>query len=173
MKIIEGHDKRNRRERGWAAIVIHHTGVGGRKEISDELWAKLYRNLTSYLGRKDKNYVSAHFTISREGEITQIIDPDKYEAFHAGRSSSWSRFHRRVVSDWNRHAIGIELIGDGNIHPYAEKQYKALAVLCKSLKQRWPSICDIKGHEEIAPNRKTDPGMLFDWDKFLEMFYVS
>ena len=173
IKKIEGHDKRKRRERGWVAIIIHHTGVGGREEISDDLWSKLYKNITNYLARKDKAYVSAHYTISREGEITEVIDPDKYESWHAGKSSSWSRFHRRVVSDWNRYSIGIELIGDGNLHVYSEKQYQALASLCKMLKKKWPSIMDIKGHEEIAPKRKNDPGMLFDWDKLLRYIYVS
>jgi AmpD protein len=26
---------------------------------------------------------------------------------------------------------------------------------------------NIKAHSEVAPGRKTDPGILFDWDKYL------
>jgi AmpD protein len=31
------------------------------------------------------------------------------------------------------------------------------------LKQRYPDLADVRGHEEIAPGRKTDPGPAFNW----------
>lgn len=170
---LEGHDKRRRREDEWAGIIIHHTGVGGRKEISEALWAKLYRNLTAYLGKKDKNYVSSHYTIGRNGEVTQIVDPDKYEAWHAGRSSYWHPLKRRVRTNWNRYAVGIEIIGDGNLHKYSEDQYRSLARLCAELMHRYPSIhpLGITGHENIAPDRKSDPGKYFDWHHFFNLLW--
>ena len=176
MVIIDGYDKR-KREGDWHGIVIHHTGIGERKTISASKWKQLYENITAYLGAKDKNYVSAHYTIGREGETAQVIDAEKYQSFHAGKSEHWCGHHRRIVSDWNRHAIGIELIGDGNIHEYSEEQYKELARLCANLMDRYKSIhpLNILGHEAISPGRKDDPGLLFDWHKFYKLLwsYVS
>lgn len=175
MRKIQGHDKRWRRETEWAGIIIHHTGVGKRKEISPSMWWRLYQNLTNYLAKKDANYVSAHYVISRGGSVTEVIDPDKYESYHAGKSSFFHPTKRRLVPDWNRYAIGIELIGDGNMHRYSDEQYVALAALCRRLMLKYKSIdprC-ITGHENIAPDRKNDPGLYFDWFKFFQLLFQS
>lgn len=170
---LEAHDKTSRREKEWVGIIIHHTTIGGRKDPDPSMWKKLYKNLSDYLARKDKAYVSAHYSIGREGEVAQIVDPDKYESWHAGKSSYWHPIKRRVTSNWNRHSIGIELIGNGNTIEYSGEQYKALIKLCKELKDRFPSIhpLAIIGHENIAPKRKDDPGRLFDWERFFKGFY--
>jgi len=175
MNKLSAHDKRKRREKHWVGIIIHHTGIGGRKVISEALWARLYRNITAYLGAKDKNYVSAHYTIGRHGETTELVDPKEYEAFHAGKSTHWCGYHRRIVSDWNRSAIGIELIGDGNIHEYSEEQYEALIDLCCYLVATHDTIhpLNILGHEAISPGRKDDPGKFFDWNYLFEGIYHS
>lgn len=169
---ITAHDKRKRRE-APTGVMIHHTGVGGRKKIDDTLWQKLYKNLTNYLAAKDKNYVSCHYTIGREGEITQVVDPEKYEAWHAGRSEHWDGYHRRIRTNLNRTHIGIELIGDGNLHEYSEAQYRATARLTAYLMDRFPAIhpSNIIGHEAAAPDRKSDPGRLFDWHHFHSLLW--
>lgn len=173
MRKIEGHDKRRRRENVWCGIIIHHTGVGGRENISRPDWWRLYTRITTYLAKKDSKYVSVHFIVSREGSVTQIIDPDKYEAFHAGKSQYYHPIKRKWVNDWNRYAIGIELVGDGNLHKYHDKQYNTCARLCRDLMDRFPDIdprC-ITGHENIAPGRKQDPGKYFDWDRLFKLIF--
>lgn len=166
-------DKRKRREKNWTGIIIHHTDVGGRKEISADLWQRLYENIGAYLMRRDNVYVSAHYIISRTGEIKMLVDPDTHEAYHAGKSSYWHPRRRSVVSDWNRHAIGIELVGDGNLHDYPRKQLEAVARLSASLYKKYPTIhpLAIVGHESISPGRKIDPGRLFDWRQFFRLFW--
>lgn len=171
---LTGADKRIRREKHWVGIIIHHTGVGGRKKIDEKLWRKLYVNLSNYLAKKDKNYVSCHYTIGRNGEITQIVDDRKFEAWHAGKSVYWNPISRRVCNDWNRHGVGIELIGDGNLHKYSAEQYESLINLCAELIERHPTIhpLAIVGHEHIAPNRKSDPGKYFNWTYFYQRLFA-
>jgi N-acetyl-anhydromuramoyl-L-alanine amidase len=98
--------------------------------------------------------VSAHFFISRTGELWQFVSCDA-RAWHAGQSSYRGR------SNCNDDSIGIELEGlDGN--SFEAPQYETLSALCAALMAQYP-IAHIAGHEHIAPGRKGDPGPGFDW----------
>lgn len=104
--------------------------------------------------------VSAHFFIRRNGEIVQFVSADK-RAWHAGVS----RFGRRERC--NDFSIGIELEGT-DILPYTDAQYTNLAKLTRTLRARYP-LRAARGHEHIAPGRKTDPGPAFNWSRFGRM----
>lgn len=169
-KVLDTPDKRLRRENAWHGIVIHHTGLPSSVPKDLSAWQRFQNNIASWLTAKDDVYASAHYQIGYDGEVIQLCDPDKYEAFHAGLSSAWNAKKRAIVSDWNRWAIGIELLGDGTIYNYSNSQYESLVDLCKMLIKKYPTIhtrC-IYGHEEIAPGRKDDPGPLFDWNRFFK-----
>ena len=62
-------------------------------------------------------------------------------------------------------SIGIELEGTDD-SKYEKDQYNTLIKLVTSLMRKYPNITKerIVGHSEIAPKRKTDPGIKFDWD---------
>lgn len=100
--------------------------------------------------------VSAHFLIRRDGELLQFVSCDA-RAWHAGASSWQGR------SDCNDFSIGIELEGlEGETFDAA--QYAALAALVDALAARYP-ISAVVGHEHVAPGRKQDPGVGFDWSR--------
>ena len=48
--------------------------------------------------------------------------------------------------------------------PYEIEQYNVLTSVCAELMIAY-GITEIKGHNHIAPGRKTDPGAAFDWLK--------
>lgn len=98
--------------------------------------------------------VSAHFYIRRNGELWQFVSClDR--AWHAGQSSYRGR------DNCNDNSVGIELEGlEGDTFEVA--QYDTLGSLCAALQQVHP-ITHIAGHEHIAPGRKADPGIGFDW----------
>jgi AmpD protein len=98
--------------------------------------------------------VSAHFFISRTGELWQFVSCDK-RAWHAGQSSYRGR------GNCNDDSIGIELEGlEGGY--FEAEQYETLSALCSALLARYP-IAHLAGHQHIAPGRKDDPGSGFDW----------
>ena len=52
---------------------------------------------------------------------------------------------------------------------FTEAQYQSLDNLINDIVERYPAIkhdrVHIVGHDEYAPDRKSDPGSLFDWSK--------
>jgi len=102
--------------------------------------------------------VSAHFLLRRDGELIQFVSADK-RAWHAGESS-W-----RGRNACNDYSIGVELEGDERA-PFSDAQYEGLTGLLARLRRMYP-LRDIAGHEDIAPQRKRDPGPQFDWPRLL------
>ena len=102
--------------------------------------------------------VSSHFLIRRDGGLLQFV-PLQQRAWHAG-ASRW-----RARERCNDFSVGIELEGtdDG---PFEDNQYAQLAQLVRGLTLSL-SIREFAAHSDVAPERKTDPGALFDWSRFL------
>ena len=145
-KITWGFKKSSKR--GIDAIIIHSTyNAVGVDSFSVE---GVLRQFKSY-------GVGAHYLIDRDGRILRLID-EKNIAYHAGSSSLPDG---RV--NVNSTSLGIEIITTLYTSP-TEQQYKNVAALVRDIKKRH-TIKYIKGHNEIAPDRKTDPWN-FDWIKF-------
>jgi N-acetylmuramoyl-L-alanine amidase len=141
---------------------------------------------------------SAHFNITRKGEVYQISDT-KRVTWHAGKSF-W-----RGISMLNPHSIGIEhenwgywrpkikpataeaarkagwvesqhkfYKGHGPTQlwePYPEEQILASLELSAWILKTHPTIIDIRGHDDIAPGRKMDPGPAFPLERFRDLLH--
>lgn len=103
--------------------------------------------------------VSAHFFIDRTGHIIQFVSCDS-RAWHAGVSSHQGR------EQCNDFSLGIELEGTDTL-AYTQAQYDALCALTTCLRDRYP-LTAVRGHCDIAPTRKTDPGVAFDWHRYAQ-----
>lgn len=141
-------------------VVIHNIslppGEFNNNHIEDFFTNQLKTEQHPYFETLKALKVSAHLLIKRDGSIIQFVDFDQ-RAWHAGQSS----FNQ--VDNCNDYSIGIELEGTDS-RAYETPQYSSLNQVLSILKSHYP-ITDIKGHSEIAPGRKTDPGPAFDWSK--------
>lgn len=100
--------------------------------------------------------VSAHFLIRRDGALIQFVSClDR--AWHAG-VSNWQGRER-----CNDFSVGIELEGS-DFDAFESAQYETLKNLINHLINTYP-IKAVVGHSDIAPDRKTDPGPYFDWQR--------
>lgn len=139
-------------------IVLHNISLPPFEYGSDAI-ARLFTNQIQtdqhpFFAQLADLRVSSHFVVLRTGQVQQFVSCDDM-AYHAGIS----QFHGREKC--NRFSIGIELEGC-DFEPFTEAQYAALLPLLHDICAAYP-IAAITGHQDIAPQRKTDPGHFFDW----------
>lgn len=130
-------------------IVLHYTGMKTAKEALERLCCA-------------SSKVSAHYLIDTDGTLYPLVDESK-RAWHAG-VSRW-----KEVTDINSCSIGIELVNPGHefgYTPFPENQINVLTDLLKQIFSRYRIPVErVLAHSDVAPNRKTDPGELFDWKR--------
>lgn len=148
-------------------LVIHNIslppGEFGGPYIEQFFQGKLQSTCHPYFDEIRQMQVCAHCLIKRDGEVIQFVSFDK-RAWHAGVSIFAGR------EQCNDFSIGIELEGTDDV-PYTESQYQMLANLTQAIMRHYPNItpAKIRGHVDIAPERKTDPGPSFNWEKYRQM----
>lgn len=142
-------------------IVIHGIslppGEYGGSWIDDLFTNRLDPDAHPYFPGIAHLRVSSHVLIRRDGGVVQYV-PFRKRAWHAGESCYQGR------DCCNDYSIGIELEGQDD-EPYTPQQYDQLAAIIQVLARTFPRISSdrIRGHSDIAPGRKTDPGAAFDW----------
>lgn len=161
-------------------LVMHYTADSGSAALN---W---------FASPDNKDKVSAHIVIARDGTITQCV-PFNRKANHAGKSE-W----KDVKTGLNSHSIGIEMVGWGIVEggpgnwkaggkpvpdaevlqathkfgkptcgwsKYPQAQLDAAQELAKLLVREY-GLEDVIGHDDIAPGRKQDPGPAFPMESF-------
>jgi N-acetylmuramoyl-L-alanine amidase len=130
-------------------LVLHYTGMKSAEEALDRLCDPAAA-------------VSAHYLIEEAGTLWRLVAEER-RAWHAG-VSSW-----RGRSDINDASIGIELANPGHewgYCPFPEAQMAALEGLCCDILARHAiPPRHVLAHSDVAPQRKQDPGELFDWPR--------
>jgi N-acetylmuramoyl-L-alanine amidase len=133
-------------------LVLHYTGMQSAAAALDRLVDPAAR-------------VSAHYLVEEDGAVWRLV-PEERRAFHAGLSC-WCG-----ETDLNRVSIGIEIVNPGHewgYRPFPPEQMRSVVELCRAILARHPIPPDrVVGHSDIAPERKSDPGELFDWSYLAE-----
>jgi N-acetylmuramoyl-L-alanine amidase len=133
-------------------LIVHYTGMPNAAEALARLCSPTAQ-------------VSAHYMIDEDGTVLRLVAEER-RAWHAG-VAFWAG--RR---DINGASVGIELVNPGHefgYRPFPEPQMAALESLCRDILTRHPIPArHVLGHSDVAPQRKTDPGELFDWRRLAQ-----
>jgi N-acetyl-anhydromuramoyl-L-alanine amidase len=159
MRIVESPNCDERPPNTEIALVVLHSislppGKYGGDAIERLFTNRLDPSAHPYFKEIFELTVSSHFLVRRDGELVQFV-PVERRAWHAG-VSSW-----RGRSRCNDFSVGIELEGAEDDF-LTDPQYEALTALVRRLRSTYP-IRDVAAHSDVAPGRKTDPGVHFDW----------
>ena len=129
-------------------LVLHYTGMRSAEEAITRL-------------RDPAARVSSHYVVEEDGTVWRLVHEAR-RAWHAG-VSSW-RGHEAL----NGRSLGIEIVNPGHewgYRPFPALQMAAVCDLCLEVLARHPiAPRDVVAHSDIAPDRKEDPGELFDWE---------
>ena len=105
--------------------------------------------------------VSSHYLVEEDGAVFRLVAEDR-RAWHAGIS------HWRGAEALNGRSIGIEVVNPGHewgYRPFPALQMAAVCDLCLGILARHPIPArNVVAHSDVAPDRKEDPGELFDWE---------
>lgn len=174
-------------------IVMHYT-AGGSGAGSRDYMMLSPKEKQARLGREKLVYASAHLVVDRDGSIWQIVPFDR-KARHAGVSNwknltslnqysvgieiaNYGWLNRQGDGSYKRPETprfaaedvmvgpmpnGTEIKGWEN---YPDAQLEAVERVTGALLDKYPSITEIVGHQEIAPGRKFDPGPAFPLQQF-------
>jgi N-acetylmuramoyl-L-alanine amidase len=128
-------------------LILHYTGMRSGAEAIARLRDPVAR-------------VSSHYVVEEDGAVFRLVPEDR-RAWHAGVS------HWRGHALLNGRSIGIEIVNPGHEHgyrPFPALQMAAVCELCLGILARHPIPArNVVAHSDVAPDRKDDPGELFDW----------
>ena len=128
-------------------LVLHYTGMQSAEAAIGRLCDRQAR-------------VSSHYVVEEDGTIWRLV-AEEHRAWHAGLS------HWRGHEALNGRSIGIEIVNPGHewgYRPFPPAQMAAVRDLCQGILARHPiPPRNVVAHSDIAPDRKDDPGELFDW----------
>ncbi len=126
-------------------IVLHYTGMNDPDEALERLC-------------NPEAEVSAHYFVRQNGTLYQLVDEAK-RAWHGGAGRWAGR------PDVNSRSIGIELDNDGESF-FEEPLMQTLESLLADILGRHDlPLKAVIAHSDFAPDRKCDPGRLFDWKR--------
>jgi len=167
-------------------LVMHYTASGG-DALTD----------ARYFASRTKKQASAHLILGRGGLLFQSVSLLNI-AHHAGRSmwrgkTGCNKFSIGIeIDNWgplDRGADGEYRAWPGTIVPemivfegrhknggdhdswerYPETQLAALDEVTECILETYPTIHDIVGHDDIAPERKQDPGPAFPLKRYTDL----
>jgi len=129
-------------------LLLHYTGMQSAEDALNRL-------------TDPDAKVSAHYLIDEDGLCYRMVDEAR-RAWHAG-VASW-----QGATDINARSIGIELVNPGHQFGYRSfpnAQIDSLVHLSQAILVRHPIPAHrVLAHSDVAPDRKEDPGELFDWE---------
>lgn len=166
------------------AVIIHYTAMTSAAAAVKVLSTK----------KPEGGNASAHLVIGKQGEVTQLAKFNQ-RTWHAGTSSYNGRkgynslsvgieidnvgwLKKQANGNYSRARLAAEytedqIINEPHFNPnirhiywerYTQKQIDVVFEICKLLQQYY-GIIEILGHDEIAPERKQDPGPAFPMDE--------
>lgn len=142
---------------GVVAVVIHATaGSSSAGAIS--------------VMKRTNQPASFHWLVPDEdepqhGELVWACVPEARAAWHVLKTASDDDVNdgEPNVNQWS---LGIEVVNRQVNDPFSPWQLEATARIVRYGWAKYPNLTHIVSHAKLDPNRRSDPGVQFDWERF-------
>jgi len=162
-RLNQGTSKLKKMARKYALRTAKGGTKNGYNFLIMDVLGNIYqsRPLTKWGFHAGKSYWSSvGHSVSNDFAGIEILNPGKLDRID-GKFYTW--FKQEIPKE----LVRVAQEGDGYVHNgfycmYTREQEMALKTLCRQLLEMSPhnifKIDNIVGHDEVAPNRKSDPG---------------
>jgi N-acetylmuramoyl-L-alanine amidase len=101
----------------------------------------------------------------QHGSLVWACAPETLAAWHVRNDKSHPDVNsgKTRVNHWS---LGIEVVNTQINDPFSDWQVKATADIVRYCWAKYPNLRHVVSHAKLDPNRRTDPGTKFPWDKF-------
>lgn len=145
---------------GIVAIVIHATaGSTSQGAVS--------------VMKKQKDPASFHWLVPDEdepqhGQFVWACVPEALAAWHVRNTAVNSDVNNgaKRVNHWS---LGVEVVNLQKDDPFSDWQLEATARIVRYCWAKYPNLTHVVSHAKLDPDRRRDPGVAFDWEKFKDL----
>lgn len=140
------------------AFVIHATaGVSSRDAMS-----------VMFAGNGSWHWLVPDENEAEHGKKVWACVREKRAAWHVRNSKSHPDVNggKKHVNYWS---LGVEVVNAQGRDPFSDWQVEQTAALVRYAWSKYPSLVDVVSHAKLDPERRSDPGTRFPWDRFREL----
>lgn len=117
--------------------------------------------------------VSFHWLVPDEnepqhGKIVWACAPEARAAKHVRDDKRHPDINKNA-NMVNRWSLGIEVVNTQVGDPFSDWQVQVTAQIVRYCWAKYPNLVDVTSHAKLDPERRTDPGPLFPWERFKQL----
>ena len=142
---------------GITTVVIHATAGGSSAGAISVM-------------KKPTDAASFHWLVPDEdedqhGELVWACVPEALAAWHVRNAASHPDVNdgAKRVNHWS---LGIEVVNKQKLDPFSDWQVEITARIVRHCWAKYPNLGHVVSHAKLDPDRRSDPGTLFDWERF-------
>jgi N-acetyl-anhydromuramyl-L-alanine amidase AmpD len=148
---------------GIKAVVIHAT-AGGSSEGAISVMKE---------GKSSFHWLVPGETESQHGKLIWACVPETLAAWHVRNDKSHSDVNNGKVRV-NHWSLGIEIVNtQTGSDSFSDWQVTITAKIIRYCWSKYPNLRHVVSHAKLDPQRRSDPGIKFPWEKFKDLVLTS
>lgn len=123
--------------------------------------------------KRTQDPASFHWLVPDEdedqhGHLVWACAPEALAAWHVRNAASHPDVNEGAKRT-NHWSLGIEVVNTQARDPFSDWQIESTARIVRYCWAKYPNLVHVVSHAKLDPQRRSDPGSAFDWQRFRSM----